>query len=201
MNFDDLIDRDDLSEAEETRLRRVHDLLVAAGPPPELSPELLRAPAADAPRPPAEVAFLPRRRWRAAAVLALAATVAAFAGGYAFGHWKARPEAFTTVHSVPMHGPGGRRGVIEVGPRDAVGNWPMLVSVRGLPEQRNRASYYELWLTRGGKPIAPCGSFRVHGKTTNVRFSVPYTLRGFDGWVVTAEPADASTPGPVVLTT
>jgi hypothetical protein len=73
--------------------------------------------------------------------------------------------------------------------------------VRGLPQQSNRTSYYELWLSRGGKPVVPCGSFRVHGKTTNVRFSVPYTLRGFDGWVVTAQPADASAPGPVVLTT
>ena len=36
--FDDLIDRDGLDVAEEARLRRVHDLLVQAGPPPELPP-------------------------------------------------------------------------------------------------------------------------------------------------------------------
>ena len=41
--FDELAGGDDLSPEEAARLERVHDLLVAAGPPPELPPHLLGA--------------------------------------------------------------------------------------------------------------------------------------------------------------
>ena len=43
-DFDDVVGGDDLSPDEEARLRRVHDLLMEAGPPPDLPPELERAP-------------------------------------------------------------------------------------------------------------------------------------------------------------
>ena len=42
-NFDDLIG-DDVDREERDRLRRVHDLLVTAGPPAELAPEIERGP-------------------------------------------------------------------------------------------------------------------------------------------------------------
>ena len=42
--FDDLIDTDDLDDDERARLRRVHDLLVEAGPPPDLPPALETVP-------------------------------------------------------------------------------------------------------------------------------------------------------------
>jgi hypothetical protein len=77
----------------------------------------------------------------------------------------------------------------------------MLVEVSGLPEQQNRNAYYELWLTKHGKPFVACGAFRVHGKTTRVRLTVPYSLRGYDGWVVTSQPPRDQGIGPVVLTT
>ena len=41
--FDDLIE-DDVTGAERTRLEKVHELLVAAGAPPELSPRLESGP-------------------------------------------------------------------------------------------------------------------------------------------------------------
>jgi hypothetical protein len=41
----------------------------------------------------------------------------------------------------------------------------------------------------------------VHGKTTSIRLTVPYKLKRFDGWVVTAQPSEIHTPGAVVLTT
>ena len=104
-----------------------------------------------------------------------------------------------------MHGASGQpaesHGVIRIADKDSVGNWPMLVEVSGLAEQTQRAAYYELWLTHNGKAVAPCGSFRVHGKTTRVRLSVPYTLKNFDGWVVTKQPGTRDGIGPVVLTT
>ncbi|HEY6960836.1 MAG TPA: anti-sigma factor [Gaiellaceae bacterium] len=198
MRFDELLGGDDLTPEEEARLRRVHDLLLLAGPPPDLSPELEHVPA---PVDPPEVPILFRRRKMAPAVLALAAALAAFVGGYAFGHSKAKPAAFATERTVAMHGAPGAHGVIRVAAADSVGNWPMLVEVSGLPEQTARKAYYELWLTKNGKPVASCGSFRVHGKTTTVRLSVPYSLRGYDGWVVTSQPPHDHAPGAVVLTT
>jgi hypothetical protein len=204
MSFDDLIGTEGLSRGEEARLRRMHELLVAAGPPPDLSPDLTLPPVPAEEADPPEVAFLLRRRRGRVLVLALAAALAAFLGGYAFGHSKGKPAAFTSARTVAMHGSAatGSHGVIRLADKDSVGNWPMLVEVSGLPEQANQAAYYELWLTKNGKAVAPCGSFRVHGKTTRVRLSVPYSLKSFDGWVVTAQPSGRNDGlGPVVLTT
>ena len=203
MSFDDLIGTDDLSPEEEQKLRRVHELLVAAGPPPDLSPDLSLPPVPNDEADPPEVAYLFRRRRGRVLVLALAAALAAFVGGYAFGHSKGKPSTFSTVRAVPMHGPSGgaSHGVINIAEKDSVGNWPMLVEVSGLPEQAQQSAYYELWLTHNGKAVAPCGSFRVHGKTTRVRLSVPYSLKSFDGWVVTSQAPGGHGVGPVVLTT
>jgi hypothetical protein len=198
-DFDDLVGSEGLEPEEELRLRRVHDLLLVAGPPADLPPALAR-PADPRRAEPAEVPLLFRRRRMTAAVLALAAALAAFAGGYAFGHSHAKSEAFVSQRDVPMHGSAGRFAVIHVGKADNVGNWPMVVEVSGLPQQPARAAYYELWLTKHGKPAVPCGSFRVHGNTTRVRLSVPYSFKGYDGWVVTAQPNDHAV-GPVVLRT
>jgi hypothetical protein len=199
--FDDLIGTEGLTPEEEAKLRRVHRLLVQAGPPPDLSPLLELPPVPAEHADPPEVAYLLRRRRGLAAVLALAAALAAFVGGYAFGHAKGKPEAFAAVRTVPMHGAAGTRGVIRIAEKDSVGNWPMLVEVSGLPQQASRNAYYELWLTHNGKPAAPCGSFRVHGKTTRIRLTVPYKIRGYDGWVVTAQPSEVHTAGHVVLST
>jgi hypothetical protein len=197
--FEDIVGTEGLAPEEEDRLRRVHELLVAAGPPPELPPELAR-PADPRNAQPPEVPLLFRRRRAVAAVALIAAAIAVFAGGYAAGHSHSKAAAFTSRRDVPMHGADGRLAVIHIGNKDSGGNWPMLVEASGLPEQQSRAAYYELWLTKNGKPVVPCGSFRMTGHTTSVRLSVPYSLRGFDGWVVTAQQNEDSL-GPVVLTT
>ena len=54
---------------------------------------------------------------------------------------------------------------------------------------------------RNGKPVAPCGSFRVNKRTTTVRLSVPYDFSRFKGWVVTAQTARHHEPGRIVLHT
>ncbi len=95
MSFDDLVGTEGLSADEEQKLRRVHELLVAAGPPPDLSPDLSLPPVPNDEADPPEVAFLLRRRRGRVLVLALAAALAAFVGGYAFGHSKGKPSAFT----------------------------------------------------------------------------------------------------------
>ena len=203
MSFDDIVGTEGLSREDEAKLRRVHELLVAAGPPPDLSPDLSLPPVPTEEADPPEVAYLLRRRRGRVLVLALAAALAAFLGGYAFGHSKGKPSAFTAVRTVAMHGPSGgaSHGVVNIAEKDSVGNWPMQFEVSGLPQQSNRAAYYELWLTRGGKAIAPCGSFRVNAKTTRIRLSVSYPLKNFDGWIVTAQTGRRDGLGPTVLTT
>jgi hypothetical protein len=172
------------SPEELERLRRVHDLLVQAGPPPELSPELERAPA---PPPSAPVIALARRRPAAAFGVAAAAALAALVIGYVVG---ARGEGFDTAFSVPMHGVApvpAARAQVKIGELDPAGNWPVVFTVSGLPKLP-ADGWYELYLTKRGKIKESCGTFIVEGldAETTVRLNVPYKLRGYSGWVITA---------------
>jgi hypothetical protein len=75
--------------------------------------------------------------------------------------------------------------VIRIGNDDSNGNWPLKVSVHGLrplPE----GQFYEMYLTRHGKRVATCGTFRLTSGDS-VRLNAPYNLRTFSGWVVTRE--------------
>jgi hypothetical protein len=194
-DFRDLVG-DDLPEAERPRLERVHDLLVAAGPPPELPPSLAEP---DATVQPDATAFLPRRR--AGAVLALAAAVAlvAFLGGYLAGH---RGDRFTKILQKQMHGTAAARqasATIEIGKLDQSGNWPLRLVIRNLAPVP-KGQYYEMFLTDHHKPVATCGTFVVDRLGTTVRLNAPYNLRRYDGWVVTREIPGKHTH-PVVLTT
>ncbi len=196
-DFRDLVGND-LSDLERARLERVHDLLVEAGPPPELPPSLVEAPRTGAQSP----SWLPRRRLGAALSLAAAIALVAFLGGYVAGLNK---NDFDPTREVAMQataaGPRGASALIELGTADEVGNWPMVVKVRGLPRLSGRA-YYELFLTRDGKPVAPCGGFNVKQGTTTLEFTVPYSLKRFDGWAVTVvDPSKDESRGPVLLTT
>jgi hypothetical protein len=200
-DFRDFVDLEGLEPEDEARLRRVHDLLVQAGPPPDLPPSLERTPEAAE----AEIVqfpLLPRRRWAVGALVAATLAAIAFGGGYALGHAKGGGESFKVKNVVAMHSTsGGAQGLVRVSDRDSAGNWPMELEVNGLPKQANRDATYELWLTRGHKPAELCGTFRMSGDPTIVRLTVPYDLKGVDGWVVTAQPPHAREPGPVVLTT
>ena len=202
-DFHDLIDTDDLDHDEEERLRRTHELLLEVGPPPDLPPALRRPPTEAREADVIEFPLLPRRRVAAALILAAAVSAAAFGGGYLFGHSKAKPGAFATHRIVPMHatrnGAAASVGLVRVARRDSGGNSALEFQVTGLPKQ-TAGSYYELWLTAHGKPWVSCGTFRVHGRTTTVRFSVPYRLSHYSGWVVTGV-TPAGDPGQTVMTT
>jgi hypothetical protein len=199
-HFDDMVDREGLAPDEEARLRRVHELLVQAGPPADLPPGLERPPTAPAEAELVQFPLVPPRRWTLAAVAAFALIVLGFGGGYLVGYAKTKPTSFATKRVVPMHG-GNALALLRLAPKDGAGNWPMQLEVNNLPTQNDPRAYYELWLTRHGKPIAPCGSFRVNATTTTVRLSVPYDFKRFDGWVVTSQPVGKHGPGTVVLTT
>jgi len=196
-DFRDLVG-DDLSPGERVRLERVHELLVTAGPPPELPPALTEPPDES---PTASLIGLPRRR--AGAMLALAAAIAlvAFLGGYVAGK-KGQGEGISAIKTLQMHGTGTARAAsatIKIGAPDTSGNLPLRVFVRGLPPLR-AGSYYEMFLTKHGKPVAACGIFTVGGRNATVPMTLPGTARGYDGWIVTREgPGDHTHP--VVLTT
>jgi hypothetical protein len=186
---------DDVPEEERERLERVHDLLVAAGPPPELPPRI-----ADPSAPPETVVELPRRR--AGAMLALAAAIAlvAFVAGYAAAHHT--NGKFSAVASREMRGTAIARSAsatVDIGKLDNSGNWPLQVEVRNLPNLP-RGGYYEMYLTRNGKLVATCGTFDASGSSATVRLNAPYSLKPPYGWVVTRH-LPGQRANPVVLTT
>jgi hypothetical protein len=171
---------EDVSPDELERLVRVHELLVRAGPPPELPGEL-----AAAPEPEATVAMLPKRHWRPLAALAAALALAAFGVGWlAASAGDSGGESFPSIDfRVPMAGtPAAPNAVasIAVAERDEAGNWPLAMTIRNLPPNAS----YELWLTKKGKLAALCGPFRTEGDSV-AYLNAPYRLRQYDGWVVT----------------
>jgi hypothetical protein len=176
---------DDLPAGEAARLRSVHEMLVEAGPPPELPPYL----AGGVPtrrRKDAQVEFMPRRRLGAALLIAAAVAAVAFGAGYITGH---RGASFAAEESIPMHGTNGvtASASLQLASRSPSGNWPIKMVIHGLPDL-GKTGYYELFLTRGTRKLASCGTFVVGKRTTVVQLNAPY-LVGSDsnpGWVVVA---------------
>jgi hypothetical protein len=179
-DFRELIGND-LEPAERERLERVHDMLIAAGPPPELPQEL-----ADPPRQEGKLVELARRRLRTGLVLAAAIVIAAFAAGYLLG---ARGEestsgSFTAVKTAVLGKSASRLAVVRIGDLDENGNRPMEVTVDGL-DRLSGGDYYTLFMTRNGKPIVTCGTFNVRDDgVTTVRLTSAYDLARFDGMML-----------------
>jgi hypothetical protein len=183
-DFDELVGQGD------DRLRRVHDLLVQAGPPPELPPSLGHAPGS-APEP--ATRLMPRRRLGATLVLAAALAVAAFGAGYLVAARTGPDAGFHEDFALAMSGTRAARGAsatLLVGEIDEAGNWPMEMTVQGLPALP-RGRRYELLLTKDGRRAVSCGTFVVHGDTV-VFLNAPYRLREYDGWIVTREGDDTA---------
>src|SRR5262249_46114222 len=199
-NFEELVG-EDLPIEEETRLRRAHEMLLAAGPMTELPPSLEEPTIGERERPRQNenvYQLLPRRRAGAALALAAAIALIAFIGGYVVGF---KHDGFTAQYSVPMHGVAGAdaSAKILIGSRDANGNWPLRVGARGLPKLKT--GFYEMFLTHG-KQMFTCGTFGGAGrKTVKVRLNAPYELQRGDGWIVVKELPGRPVPGPTVLTT
>jgi hypothetical protein len=191
------------------RLRRVHELLVAAGPPPELTPSLssVTPPAETAPAAGEErdFAWLPRRRLGAALVLAGAVLAATFGLGYLAGGTDSGGDGQTApvefVQTAALSSDGEASGVVNVAQADADGNWPMVLTVRGLPPLTG-GDYYILALAKKGKPIVTCVTFNVADKgQKTLRLIAAYDLKGFDGWVVTRWDSETRGETPVLWTT
>jgi len=181
-DFDELVGAD-LGPEERERLVRVHELLIAAGPPPELSTSLAESRTAVTPTRPREGG----RRRIAVVAFAAALGVAVFAAGVLVG---GRSDERAVDFVVEMSGTAAAADAtasLEIFEIDEAGNWPMELRVRDLtPSPSGRT--FELWLTKGGRLSALCGSFLAEPDgTTVVPMNAPYKLKQFDGWVVVEE--------------
>jgi hypothetical protein len=201
-DFDELIGND-LPEEERERLRRTHELLVQAGPPPELSPELEKVPWPDESLAP----LLPRKRKPVTQrPLLIAATLAAAVlVGVMLGRASSTdsPAPLAAARSVELQGTEldpDAAGTLHVGNRDRDGNWPMILEVRGL-DDLGEGGYYDLYLTRNGKPRVLCGTFNARSREVIIRLNAAYDLSRFDrnGWVVTRQPRGHHAPDQIVL--
>ena len=194
--FEDILD-EDLTPAERERLERVHDLLVAAGPPAELPPHLERGPTLAM-----TLSRKKRSGQRRLALLAAAIAVLAvvFVGGFVAGN---SGHGLTGTHTLKLVGTPQASNALAslvIQNVDEAGNWPMTLSVTGLPKLPKHG-YYEVYLTRNGRPFAPCGVFVVGGKAgaVSVHLNAPYHVRKGDSWVVTKQLPGNEGAGPVVL--
>jgi anti-sigma-K factor RskA len=167
-DFDELVGTD-LEPAERERLERVHALLIAAGPPPDLVE-------------PKVVELAPRRRRGVLLALAAALAVAAFALGAAL----TGPDVEFTETMTGTAAQSDARASLAVFELDDAGNWPMELTVSGLPPTASGRPF-ELWLTRGGEQAALCGVFLTSPNgSAVVPMNAPYRFTDFDGWVIVA---------------
>lgn len=200
-DFDDLVGAD-VPPEERARLYRTHELLVQAGPPAELSPELEAVPWPDEALQPL---FGRKRhqRGRRPVLLAAALATAIFVGFLLGQATTSDNSSISTSKTVELHGTALAHealATLKLGKPDAAGNWPMVLHVSGLPKLQ-RGGYYALYLTKGGRPLVSCGTINVSG-ATSVRMSAAYALEHFDkdGWVIVRQtPSNNFQPTQIVL--
>ncbi len=196
-DFDELVGAE-TSGAERERLRSAHELLLQAGPPAELTPQLQKAPGFGVTR------LQQRRIVKRRAMLLLAAAVsiaAVFAAGFAVADQRGGSAKTASPRTLALKGTAitpHARATLEVWHARA-GNLQMTLSVVGLPKLPPH-TYYEVYLVRNGKPWRSCGTFRVAGSSDAVTltFNSPYKPRKGDSWDVT-RPVSGREPGRAVL--
>jgi hypothetical protein len=202
-DFNDLVGGD-VPLPERERLRRVHDLLVAAGPPPELSPELESVQWPEEALAPLGLTRRAGTGRRHSRLLIAAALLTVAAAAFLFGQATSTNSSSMDVRQVlKLKGTAldsDALATLELGNRDQQGNWPMILNATGL-QPLPEGGYYNLYLTRNGKPVALCGSFNVKTGEVTVRFTAAYALSRFDrdGWVVTRQIPPHHEPTEIVL--
>ncbi|HKD94775.1 MAG TPA: hypothetical protein VKB43_08730 [Gaiellaceae bacterium] len=202
-NLDELIGTEGTGEERE-RLQRAHEMLLEAGPPPELSADLEAGPTLGMTLAKQEGR---RRRTRPRALVLLAAALLVaivFFGGYTLGGGSNKTTAQPVVLRQALQGtslvPNAQGTLVVWGSQDGH-NWPMKLTVVGLPQLAPN-SYYEVYLFRHGRLGGSCGLFRVGGNSqdpVSVTLSSPYQLQSGDKWVVTRPGRGGMEPGQMVL--
>jgi hypothetical protein len=195
-SFDELVGGEP-SGAERERLRETHELLLRAGPPPELTPRLEAGPNLAVVSEHRERRRVVKRR----AMLLLAAAlsiVAVFAAGYAVADHRGGSASGVAAKLSLKGTPAAPKAqaTLEVWQPQS-GNWPMTLSVSGLPQNAR----YEVYLVRNGKPWGSCGTFRTAGSSgpLTLKLNAPYQLHTGDSWVVTRLVPGGGEPGRTVL--
>ena len=194
-DLDDLIG--EVSPGERARLERVHELLLAAGPPAEVPPEIEAGPTLAMTLGGARTKRHMQRRvgLLAAAIVIL---LVAFLAGYITGN-----DSTVTGRLLRLQGTQvapTAQASLRIDDADAAGNWPMQFAALGLPKLPGR-DYYEVFLVRKGKSFLPCGSFIVKSPKigVSVRLNAPYDVHAGDIWIVTRQSPGDRKPGAVVL--
>jgi hypothetical protein len=196
---------DEATGAERQQLQHVHEMLLEAGPPPELSAELEAGPTLGM------TLGHRRRKTKRRMMLLLAAAIAVFAvftAGYA-SHTTGKVGGPQVVFSQELKGTSlapQAEGALQVLSSQDGNNWPMKLTVVGL-RQLPPGSYYEVYLLRNGKPWGLCGAFRAGTSPQNpvtVTLTAPYSpYKGDswvgDSWVVTRPGQGGTEPGQTVL--
>jgi hypothetical protein len=185
--------------AERQRLQQVHELLLRAGPPPELSADLEAGPTLHM------TLSKPRRAARPRAMLLLAAALVValvFFAGYSFSNHRSAGPGPVQVKGEALQGTSlapQAQGALQVW-QPTGGNLPMTLHVVGLP-QLGPHENYEVYLVRDGRPWGLCGRFRSSGPrdSLTVPLNAPYSLRPGDSWVVTRPGPGGAEPGQTVL--
>jgi anti-sigma-K factor RskA len=135
-----------------------------------------------------------RRAGRRRALLLLAAALAiaaVFVSGFAVGdHRGGNAPTNSVAGTLALRGTSvapHARARLEV-LRARGGNWPITLSVVGLPKLPPD-TYYEVDLVRSGRPPKSCGSFRVASASHAVTLTLnaPFALRKGDSWIVTRQ--------------
>jgi hypothetical protein len=191
-NFDELVGTEARGKERE-QLLEAHELLLRAGPPPELTPRLKAGPNLGA----VPLQKQRRRVVKRRAMLLLAAAlsiVVVFAAGYAVANQRAAGKGIVLIPLKGTTAAPKARATLEVWHPQG-GNWPMTLDVAGLPQHAR----YEVYLVRDGRPWGSCGSFVVsNSKPLSLKLNAPYRLQKGDTWVVTQQTA-GSEPGRTVL--
>ncbi len=201
--FEDLVDLTGLSDEDETKLRRVHAMLVAAGPPTDLPVELSKPVAVGGAKVVSLDEHRSRRRPVAALLVAATVAVACFGGGYVLATQASGKSAINVVRVVPMQGvQQNSLASLSVGSSDQNGNWPLQLTVSGLPKLKGDARYYLVVKQGNGQRGVLCGSFEVapHGSTT-VTFNVAYKITPSTHWIITRMAPGVKYPGQLVMQT
>lgn len=180
-----------LDPDEAVELERAHAALLEVGAPPELPPTLHDPPE------PGGAPGVRRYRFTALAT-ALAVGAVLFAAGYVVGGGGAPEQAVSTVS---LTGVDAATADLVVLGRDTAGNWPIELTVRGLPALE-AGQAYELRVISaavgGSAGPVPVGRFRTPaGRSVTVRLSTPVDVADGATWII----GRASRPGEALLRT
>ena len=172
--FDELIGAEPAG-ADRERLRSVHELLVEAGPPPELAPELESGPTLGMTL--GGVQRMRRSRRMVVPAIAAAMLVALVVGIIASGGGDA-PTAIPLVGTAAAPQAVGTLNVLA----PTKTTQPMVIHVQGL-----EPGQYAVYLVHNGHSWEKCGTFVVTnsagGRPTTI--DSPYLAQKGDRWVVT----------------